>query len=128
LEPGGTSTPVSARFAAMKSRLSMTTAVSSRRRVELVRCRAGESAALELEARDDKGHLRLPADRSGRPGRKVANGLALPTNRVGISAAAVDSLKWVMGYRCGDVGGTTDVPQTAAGPPQSAGRQGRART
>jgi hypothetical protein len=46
-------------------------------RVELVRCRAGESTALELEACDDKGYLRLPADHSGRPGRKVANGLAL---------------------------------------------------
>jgi protein ImuA len=46
-------------------------------RVELVRCRAGKSAALELEACDDKGYLRLPADHSGQPGRKVANGLAL---------------------------------------------------
>jgi protein ImuA len=31
-------------------------------RVELIRCRAGESAEFELEACDDKGHLHLPAD------------------------------------------------------------------
>jgi protein ImuA len=30
--------------------------------VELIRCRAGESADFELEACDDQGHLRLPAD------------------------------------------------------------------
>ena len=30
--------------------------------VELVRCRAGESADFELEACDDKGHARLPSD------------------------------------------------------------------
>lgn len=30
--------------------------------VELIRCRAGESADFELEACDDKGRLRLPAD------------------------------------------------------------------
>ena len=34
----------------------------SRWLVELVRARAGESADFELEACDDKGHLRLPAD------------------------------------------------------------------
>jgi protein ImuA len=45
-------------------------------RVELVRCRAGESTTLELEACDDKGYLRLPADRSNQPGMKVANGRA----------------------------------------------------
>jgi protein ImuA len=45
--------------------------------VELVRCRGGESGDFELEACDDKGYLHLPADHSGRPGRKVANGLAL---------------------------------------------------
>jgi protein ImuA len=45
--------------------------------VELVRCRAGESGDFELEACDDKGYLRLPADHSGRPGRRAANGLAL---------------------------------------------------
>jgi protein ImuA len=30
--------------------------------IELIRCRAGESADFELEACDDTGHLRLPAD------------------------------------------------------------------
>jgi hypothetical protein len=45
--------------------------------VELVRCRAGESGDFELEACDDRGHLRLPADHSGRPERRAANGLAL---------------------------------------------------
>lgn len=37
--------------------------------VELIRCRAGESADFELEACDDKGHLRLPADLVHRPGQ-----------------------------------------------------------
>jgi protein ImuA len=45
--------------------------------VELVRCRAGESGDFELEACDDRGYLRLPADHGGRPGRRAANGLAL---------------------------------------------------
>lgn len=35
--------------------------------VELIRCRAGESAAFELEACDDTGHLGLPADLAYRP-------------------------------------------------------------
>jgi len=37
--------------------------------VELIRCRAGESADFELEACDDKGHLRLPPDLVHRPGQ-----------------------------------------------------------
>ena len=37
--------------------------------VELIRCRAGESAAFELEACDDTGHLGLPADLVHRPGQ-----------------------------------------------------------
>ncbi|MGY3441320.1 ImuA family protein [Bradyrhizobium sp. USDA 4473] len=37
--------------------------------VELIRCRAGESADFELEACDDTGHLRLPADPVHRPGQ-----------------------------------------------------------
>jgi protein ImuA len=37
--------------------------------VELIRCRAGESADFELEACDDTGHLRLPADLIYRPGQ-----------------------------------------------------------
>jgi protein ImuA len=38
--------------------------------VELIRCRAGESADFELEACDDKGHLALPSNLVGRPGQK----------------------------------------------------------
>ncbi|TAL80939.1 MAG: damage-inducible protein [Beijerinckiaceae bacterium] len=46
--------------------------------IELIRCRAGESANFELEACDDTGHLRLPADlvyRSGQAegGRRSAS-------------------------------------------------------
>lgn len=37
--------------------------------VELIRCRAGESADFELEACDDKGHLRLSADLVHRSGQ-----------------------------------------------------------
>lgn len=37
--------------------------------VELIRCRAGETADFELEACDDKGHLRLPADIVDRQGQ-----------------------------------------------------------
>src|SRR3984893_14064052 len=37
--------------------------------VELIRCRARESADFELEACDDKGHLRLPADFVHGPGQ-----------------------------------------------------------
>lgn len=37
--------------------------------VELIRCRAGESADFEVEACDDKGHLRLPAHVVNRPGQ-----------------------------------------------------------
>lgn len=37
--------------------------------VELIRCRAGESADFELEACDDTGHLRLPADPVHGPGQ-----------------------------------------------------------
>jgi protein ImuA len=37
--------------------------------VELIRCRAGESADFELEACDDTGHLRLPADLVHGPGQ-----------------------------------------------------------
>ena len=37
--------------------------------VELIRCRAGESADFELEACDDTGHLRLPADFVHGPGQ-----------------------------------------------------------
>jgi protein ImuA len=37
--------------------------------VELIRCRAGESADFELEACDDQGHLRLPADLAHGPGQ-----------------------------------------------------------
>lgn len=38
--------------------------------VELVRCRAGESADFELEACDDTGRLALPSDLVHRPGQK----------------------------------------------------------
>jgi protein ImuA len=37
--------------------------------VELIRCRAGESADFQLEACDDTGHLRLPADLVHGPGQ-----------------------------------------------------------
>src|SRR5277367_1061951 len=37
--------------------------------VELIRCRAGESADFELEACDATGHLRLPADLVHRSGQ-----------------------------------------------------------
>jgi protein ImuA len=37
--------------------------------VELIRCRAGDSADFELEACDDTGHLRLPADLIDGPGQ-----------------------------------------------------------
>lgn len=37
--------------------------------VELIRCRAGESADFELEACDGQGHLRLPADPLHGPGQ-----------------------------------------------------------
>lgn len=37
--------------------------------IELIRCRAGESADFELEACDDSGHLRLPADLVHGPGQ-----------------------------------------------------------
>ena len=37
--------------------------------VELIRCRAGESADFELEACDDKGHLRLPTNLVHGPGQ-----------------------------------------------------------
>ena len=37
--------------------------------VELIRCRAGESADFELEACDDTGRLALPADLVHRPGQ-----------------------------------------------------------
>lgn len=37
--------------------------------VELIRCRAGESADFELEACDDTGHLRFPADLVHGPGQ-----------------------------------------------------------
>jgi protein ImuA len=37
--------------------------------VELIRCRAGESADFKLEACDDTGHLHLPADLVHRPGQ-----------------------------------------------------------
>jgi protein ImuA len=38
--------------------------------VELIRCRAGESADFELEACDDTGHLALPSDLADGPGAK----------------------------------------------------------
>lgn len=38
--------------------------------VELIRCRAGESADFELEACDDTGHLALPSDLVHGPGQK----------------------------------------------------------
>jgi len=38
--------------------------------VELIRCRAGESADFELEACDETGHLRLPSDLAHGPGAK----------------------------------------------------------
>src|ERR1700730_1205893 len=37
--------------------------------VELIRCRAGESADFELEACDDKGRLALPSDLAHGPGQ-----------------------------------------------------------
>lgn len=40
--------------------------------VELIRCRAGESADFEVEACDDKGHLGFPANLGHRPGQAEA--------------------------------------------------------
>jgi protein ImuA len=39
----------------------------ARWRVELIRCRAGESAIFELEACDAKGRLALPSELARRP-------------------------------------------------------------
>lgn len=44
----------------------------ARWRIELLRCRAGESAELELEACDDAGRLALPSDLVHGPGQKEA--------------------------------------------------------
>ncbi|MGZ9086948.1 MAG: damage-inducible protein, partial [Rhodoplanes sp.] len=38
--------------------------------LELIRCRAGESADFEVEACDAKGRLALPSDLVDRPGQK----------------------------------------------------------
>ena len=46
--------------------------------VELIRCRAGESADFELEACDDTGHLRLPADLVHGPVRRKTGDAAPP--------------------------------------------------
>jgi protein ImuA len=66
--------------------------------VELVRCRAGESAEFELEACDDEGYLGLPAVHVGRPGRNAAKwvGLAVMTAgavRVGATMISVRRLR-----------------------------------
>lgn len=43
----------------------------ARWRLELIRCRAGESADFEVEACDAKGRLALPSDLGHRPGEKA---------------------------------------------------------